>query len=105
MTFTHSYRSCQAIIPKNSCQICCQIRAADKYKRHLRTHLKDGNLTKVDIEAISRFTRSSSQAKARCRKEGRCCPFTVDGVTCLRTVLNLGTHLIEAHSLDKADKL
>ena len=89
----------------NSCIYCQKFVCSAKYRRHLVTHVKNGQLSVIDVQKIlyrSRKIRKDIQNKAKnITQLGYTCHFVDDlGVGCNHIVLNLNRHLKVVHKLD-----
>ena len=87
-----------------NCVVCKKSRCFTKYRRHLSSHVKAGELTADDANKIvfsCRVTRAdikSSQDKAQ---RGYICRFKTDTKDeCGRIVMDLKRHLTSVHKLD-----
>ena len=87
------------------CKICQQLRASEKYRRHLRLHVKAGEITFSDAEEIifqSKFTRTDCILKMGI-SIGYRCTVQVDDSTCGVFVMDLRSHLL-THNLSDKDE-
>ena len=88
-----------------SCIVCKKSRCFSKYKRHLLTHVKNGELTFRGVYRIlfeHRKIRSDSKKIKANIQEGYRCHYTGSlNKDCMHDVLNLERHLENVHKLDR----
>ena len=91
---------------KVRCKVCQQLRASEKYRRHLRLHVKAGEITFNDAQEIifqSKFTRRDCKSKMGI-SIGYKCTVQVDDSTCGVYVMDLRSHLLRIHNLSDKDE-
>ena len=85
------------------CEICNGLRDAKKHRRHLRLHLRYGEISKEDVGSIlfqTKFTRKDSRKHVSFQKFGRVCSIKTSKLKCGVHVLDLANHIKVVHGFD-----
>ena len=89
------------------CVVCNRSRYFSKYRRHLLTHVKNGE---IPIDKVHKLLFKHRTARCDFKKRNSdnpqsgymCCCRDEFNVECKHIVLNLRRHLISVHKLDKS---